>query len=52
MTEKKAPLFRSALPRKKQLTQTGMTENDMHRMFKRRIRAAGCLSISPPTRFV
>ncbi len=25
----------------KQLTQTGMTENDMYRMLKRRIRAAG-----------
>lgn len=41
ITDKKAPLFRSALPRKKQLTQTAMSENDMHRMFKRRIRAAG-----------
>lgn len=41
VNDKKAPLFRSALPRQKKLTQTAMTENDMHRMFKRRIRAAG-----------
>ncbi len=41
VSDKKAPLFRSALPRKKLLTQKRMTENDMHRMFKRRIRAAG-----------
>ena len=39
--EKHTPIFRTALPKKQQLTELGMTDNDMQRMFKRRLRAAG-----------
>ena len=39
--DKNTPIFRSAVPRKRQLTDRPMTDNDMQRMFKRRILAAG-----------
>ncbi len=39
--DKNTPIFRSAVPRKRQLTKNAMSDNDMQRMFKRRIRDAG-----------
>lgn len=46
--EKDAPLFRSAFGRIGTISIKGMTDNDMHRMFKRRARTAGLPdSISP-----
>ena len=40
-SDKNAPLFRTAVGKKKQLSGNLMTDNDMQRMFKRRIMAAG-----------
>jgi integrase/recombinase XerD len=40
-SEKTTPLFRTTIRRTKQLTQNAMTANDMGRMLKRRLRAAG-----------
>ena len=40
-SDKNAPLFRTAVGKKKQLTCNPMTDNDMQRMFKRRIVDAG-----------
>lgn len=50
-SEKTAPIFRTALPKKKQLTNNPMTDNDMQRMFKRRILAAGLPGTLSPHSF-
>jgi site-specific recombinase XerD len=49
--DKNAPLFRSALGKKIQLTPTAMTDNDMQRMFKRRILKAGLPGTLTPHSF-
>ena len=47
-SEKNAPLFRSAVGKKIQLSTAAMTDNDMQRMFKRRVLKAGLSgSLSP-----
>jgi len=40
-SDKSSPLFRTAIRRTKLLTQNSMTSDDMGRMVKRRLRAAG-----------
>jgi integrase/recombinase XerD len=45
------PIFRTAVPKKQQLTTRGMTDNDMQRMFKRRIIAAGLPGALTPHSF-
>lgn len=49
--DKDAPLFRSARPRQRRLTANPMTENDMQRMFKRRLRKAGLSADLSPHSF-
>lgn len=46
-----SPLFRTAIRRTKQLTTNGMTANDMNRMMKRRLKAAGLSSRFSPHSF-
>jgi hypothetical protein len=50
-SEKTVPIFRTDLPKKKQLTTNPMTDNDMQRMFKRRILAAGLPGTLSPHSF-
>ena len=49
--DKDTPIFRTAVPRKRQLTAKPMTDNDMQRMFKRRIRDAGLSADLSPHSF-
>jgi site-specific recombinase XerD len=49
--EKSTPLFRTTVRRTRQLTMNGMTANDMSRMVKRRIKAAGLPSRYSPHSF-
>ena len=49
--DKDTPIFRTGVPRKRQLTANPMTDNDMHRMFKRRIRDAGLSTDLSPHSF-
>ena len=49
--DKDTPIFRTAVPRKRQLTTNPMTDNDMQRMFKRRIRDAGLSADLSPHSF-
>ena len=49
--DKRLPLFRTTLRRTKELTQNGMTANDMNRMMKRRLKAAGLSSRFSPHSF-
>ena len=51
LDEKDAPIFRTAVPKKRQLTKNPMTDNDMQRMFKRRTRAAGLSADFSPHSF-
>ena len=50
-SQQASPLFRTTIRRTKQLTTNGMTANDMNRMMKRRLKAAGLSSRFSPHSF-
>jgi len=50
-SDKNAPLFRTAVGKKNQLSTVAMTDNDMQRMFKRRILRAGLPGTLSPHSF-